>query len=117
MEKQRFKKFEVWSKAMDFIEAVYEVTKGFPASEMYGLTSQLRRAAISISMNIAEGSGSGFDNEFHRFLNISQRSAYEVICGLEIAQRLKYLEQSEAFRLVEKCDELSAMLGGLKKKL
>ncbi|MCU0666152.1 MAG: four helix bundle protein [Candidatus Omnitrophica bacterium] len=62
---------------MDFIERVYLKTSKFPQSECYGLTSQVRRAAVSIALNIAEGSGSGSDLEFKRFLNIALRSSYE----------------------------------------
>ena len=114
---QKFKKLEVWRKAMDFIEEVYKLTSTFPIKETYGLTSQLRRAAISIAMNIAEGSGSGFDTEFNRFLNISLRSSYEVMCGLEVTRRLEYCTVGEINSLLMKCDELSAMIVGLKKKL
>ncbi|MCU0666118.1 MAG: four helix bundle protein [Candidatus Omnitrophica bacterium] len=78
MEIQKFKKLQVWSKAMDFIEQVYLKTSKFPESECYGLTSQIRRASVSIALNIAEGSGSGSDLEFKRFLNIALRSSYEV---------------------------------------
>ena len=102
---------------MDFIEDIYRITAKFPLVENYGLTAQLRRAAISISLNIAEGSGSGSDNEFNRFLNISLRSSYEVICALEVAKRLKYCQEIEEEVLMSKCDELSAMIYGLKKKL
>ena len=117
MKEQRFKKLGVWGKSMDFIEEIYKITNTFPNKETYGLTSQLRRAAVSIAMNIAEGSGSGSDNEFNRFLNMSLRSSYEVMCGIEIARRLKYCSDGEKNNLVLKCDELSAMISGLKKKL
>jgi len=117
MKEQKFRKLEVWNKAMDFVEEVYEVTNKFPPKEMYGLTSQLRRSAISIAMNIAEGSGSGSDAEFNRFLNISLRSSYEVMCGIELARRLEYCNESQVDNLLKKCDELSAMISGLKEKL
>lgn len=117
MTEQRFKRFGVWAKAMDFIEHIYKITNRFPTYETYGLTSQLRRSATSIALNIAEGSGSGSDNEFNRFLNMSLRSSYEAICGIEIAKRLKYCHEKEAYQLLDKCDELSAMISGLKKKL
>ena len=102
---------------MDFIEIIYKITNKFPACEIYGLTSQLRRAALSIALNIAEGSGSGFDKEFCRFLNISLRSSYEVVCGVEVAKRLNYCNQEETDGLLKQCDELSAMISGLKKSL
>ena len=102
---------------MEFIEKIYTTTKEFPPTEMYGLTGQLRRAVISIAMNIAEGSGANSDNEFKRFLNISLRSNYEIMCGLEVSQRLNYIRREEMEMLLSKSDELSAMITGLKKKL
>lgn len=117
MQDQKFRKLDVWLKTMDFIEQVYLRTDKFPKEEHYGLTSQMQRAAISIALNIAEGSGSGSDLEFKRFLTISLRSSYEVICALEIAKRLKYLSNLDFDKLVNQCDELSAMLFGLIKKL
>lgn len=102
---------------MDFVECIYRFTKGFPVFELYGLTNQLRRTATSLALNIAEGSGSGSDNEFNRFLNMSLRSSYEVMCGIEIAKRLGYDSNIEADNLITKCEEISAMVSGLKKKL
>jgi four helix bundle protein len=117
MQNQKFRKLDVWIKTMDFIEQVYLKTGRFPKEELYGLTSQIQRAAVSIALNIAEGSGSGSDLEFKRFLNIALRSSYEVICALEVAKRLKYLNEPDFDRLVNQCDEISAMLFGLIKKL
>ena len=102
---------------MDFIGEVYKITNKFPLVETYGLTSQLRRAAISIALNIAEGSGAGSDKEFNRFLTISLRSSYEVICGVEVSKNLSYCNDEEAKALLDKCEELSAMVTGLKKRL
>ena len=72
---QKFRKLTVWHKSLDFIEDIYKLTQEFPNHELYGLTSQLRRAALSVAMNIAEGSGTGSDREFNRFLNISSAFA------------------------------------------
>lgn len=102
---------------MDFVEEVYKLTDRFPAKELYGLTAQLRRAATSIALNIAEGSGADSDIEFRRFLTIVARSSYEVMCGIEIATRLGYCNHLEKEGLLAKSDEISAMLGGLRKKL
>ena len=102
---------------MDFIEEIYRITEKFPTKELYGLTSQLRRAATSVALNIAEGSGAGSDIEFNRFLNIAHRSNYEVMCGIEIAKRLDYVEVVEYGLLLKKSDELSAMMTGFKKRL
>lgn len=117
MEEQKFRKLNVWNKSMDLIEQIYRTTQKFPGQEVYGLTSQLRRASTSIALNIAEGSGSGSDGEFKRFLNIALRSAYEAICAIEIAKRLGFCSMHEANTLKSGCDEISAMLTGLKKHL
>src|SRR3990167_8794083 len=107
----KFKKLEVWQKAVKFVTEIYNLTSRFPTSERFGLVDQLRRAAISITLNIAEGSGSGSDPEFARFLRIAQRSAFEVIAGLEIAYNLKFINLSELEKIVEECNLISAMLG------
>jgi four helix bundle protein len=117
MKEQKFRKLEVWNKAMGFIEDIYRLTEKLPEKERYGLTSQLRKAVISIALNIAEGSGAGSDAEFKRFLSFSLRSSYEVMCAAEIAHRLRYCDEKELAVLLKKSDELSAMLVGLKKKL
>lgn len=114
---QRFKQLSVWQKAIIFVSAIYKVTETFPREELFGLTSQLRRAAISIVLNIAEGSGSGSDPEFRRFLKIALRSVYEVIAALEIAQNLNLVEKDIIESLNKNADELAAMLTGLIKKL
>ena len=102
---------------MDFVEKIYKLTAKFPHEEIYGLTAQLRRAVISISLNIAEGSGARSDNEFGRFLIIAHRSNYEVMCGIEIAKRLKYINVDEVDGFLKESNELSAMIFGLQKKL
>jgi four helix bundle protein len=117
MKEQKFRKLEVWNKAMGFIEEVYRLTDRFPGKERYGLTSQLRKAAVSIALNIAEGSGAGSDAEFKRFLSFSLRSSYEVMCAAEIAGRLRYCNDEELCALLKASDEPSAMLASLKKKL
>jgi four helix bundle protein len=117
MKKQKFRKLDIWDKSIDFIEEIYKITSAFPKEEAYGLTSQTRRAATSISLNIAEGSGASSDLEFKRFLGISLRSAYEVMCALEIAARLGYLDEAEKEGLLKSSDNLSAMISGLMGKL
>lgn len=117
MKEQKFRKLEVWKKAIDLVKDIYKITNGYPSSELYGLTSQLRRAATSVVLNIAEGSGSGSDNEFRRFLSMSLRSSYEIMCGLEIAKKLGYGTNADTDCLMSKCEEISAMVSGLKKRL
>lgn len=114
---QKFRKLKVWEKAISFVEEVYRITATFPREEIYGLTAQLRRAAVSIPLNIAEGSGASSDMDFRRFLCISLRSAYEVMCAMEIAARLNYVASDKKEKTLGECDELSAMISGLMKKL
>lgn len=84
---------------------------------MYGLISQIRRAAVSIALNIAEGSGNNSGKEFQRYLEIALRSDYEVIACLEIAVRLKYCTKTDFERLTTEGDELAAMIAGFAKSL
>ena len=102
---------------MDFVEEIYKITNKFPSEELYGLMSQLKRAATSIALNIAEGSAADSDREFNRFLSISLGSIYEVMCGIEIAIRLSFCKKEETFNLFKHSDELAAMITCFKKKL
>lgn len=113
----KFKKLQVWQKSMEFISEVYRITSRFPKNELFGLIDQIRRAATAIALNIAEGSGSGTDLEFKRFLRIALRSTYEVITGLEIAIKLQYGSEEENKKLIAKADEIGAMISGLIKSL
>jgi len=93
--------------------AIYELTKSFPSDELYGLTSQLRRASVSIASNIAEGRGRGTDGEFRQFLNIAQGSTYEVHTQLLLVKRLKIGDDALRRRAEPLCIEVSKMLGAL----
>ncbi len=112
-----FRELKVWARAIEYVVQIYALTQAFPKEELYGLTSQLRRAATSISLNIAEGSGASSSAEFVRFLQMARRSAYEVITGLEIAERLGYCNNEQASQLSQEADEISAMISGLVKRL
>jgi four helix bundle protein len=108
-----YKELKVWQKAMDFVVTVYALTKKFPKDKLFGLTSQLRRATISVSLNIAEGAGRESGAEFARFLDIALGSSYESIVALLIAHRLGYCGLKESNALVEQAEELARMLTGL----
>ena len=96
---------------MEMSECVYHLTKTFPKEELYGLTSQLRRASISVASNIAEGRGRASTGEFKQFLSIAQGSTYEVHTQLMLAKRMKFCDE-ELLRNAEKlCIETSKMLG------
>ncbi len=102
-----------WKKAMDLVEKVYEETGQFPKEEIYGLTSQLRRAAVSIPSNIAEGQGRNSVNDFRRFLAISHGSLREVETQILIAERLHYLKQAQAEHLIDMASEVGRLINGL----
>ena len=113
----RFEKLLVWQKAVEFADQVYTVTRGFPSDERFGLTSQMRRAAVSISSNIAEGSSRASDTEFARFLEIAYGSLMEVVSQAQVAFRQTFLVEDSLNAIREKAEELSRMLSGLKGSL
>jgi four helix bundle protein len=88
-----FEQLDVYTLSLDFAAEVYLLTKDFPDHERFGLTNQIRRAAVSVSLNIAEGRGRGSDRDFVRFLMISRGSLFEVVSATHIAHRLKYMDQ------------------------
>lgn len=114
---QRFRKLQIWQRSMDFVSEVYKITDEFPDREKFALTSQIRRAATSIALNIAEGSGASTDREFARFLGIALNSCYEVICAFEIALRLNFCSKTISDKIMQETDELSAMISGFIKTL
>ena len=99
------------------VEMVYTLTKQFPSEERYGLTSQLRRAVVSIPSNIAEGQGRYSANEFNRFLSIAHGSLREVETQILIAVRLQYLEETETQPAQQLCEETGRIINGLIKSL
>lgn len=106
-------KLEVWKKSIDFVVSLYEATDTFPKDEKFGLTSQLRRAAVSIEANIAEGAARKSDKEFTYFLSNSQGSASEVETELLISHRLCYLTDETFQALSVRLDEIGRMITGL----
>jgi len=107
----------VWQKAMALVTEIYKVTKSFPRREDYGLTSQVRRCAVSIPSNIAEGYGRHSRNEYIRFLQITLGSLYELQTQLEIAANLGYLKKEEFDALYESTREVERMLSVLMRRL
>jgi len=108
-----FKELKVWHKAYHLALAIYEASRQFPREEMYGLTSQLRRAAVSVGANIAEGCGRRSDGELVRFLQIARGSASEVEHHLLLARDLKFLLASAHQDLEKKLQEVQRMLTSL----
>jgi four helix bundle protein len=95
---------------MDFVADIYRCTNGFPDAEKFGFVSQLRRSAVSIPSNIAEGYGRNSNNDFIRFLNISMGSLFEVQTQIEIAHNLKYVNQKTFYELFEQSREIERMM-------
>ncbi len=108
-----FKDLKVWQKAHGMTVAVYSASKNFPKEEIYGLTSQLRRAAVSVGANIAEGCGRRSDGELVRFLQIARGSASEVEYHLLLARDLKFLPETAHNELEKKLTEVQRMLTAL----
>ena len=110
-----FKDLLVWQKAMELVKAVYALSKAFPAEERYALTDQLRRAAVSIPSNIAEGSGRASNADYGHFLSIARGSLYETMTQLQIAVDLGYLPGLSP-ELEALISEIGRMLGAMLKK-
>ena len=108
---QAFQDLTVWQRAMEMTVCVYALTKSFSKDEVYGLTSQLRRASVSVASNIAEGRGRMTDGEFRQFLGIAQGSTYEVQTQLLVARQLKMGDEEMLRKADALCIETSKMLG------
>jgi four helix bundle protein len=108
-----FKELKVWHKAYDLALSIYEASRSFPREEMYGLTSQLRRAAVSIGANIAEGCGRRSDGELVRFLQIARGSSSEVEHHLLLARDLKFLQAATHQDIEKRLQEVQRMLTSL----
>jgi four helix bundle protein len=108
-----FKELKVWHKAYDLALAIYEASRSFPREEMHGLTSQLRRAAVSVGANIAEGRGRRSDGELVRFLQIARGSASEIEHHLLLARDLKFLQAATHQDIEKRLQEVQRMLTSL----
>ena len=112
-----FENLDVYKKAVDFAGKIYKVTKHFPNNEVFGLTSQLKRASVSIACNIAEGSGRYYKKDFTQFLRIARGSICECVPLLDIAVREDYITRIIAEELTKDCNELAKMINGLMRSL
>ena len=112
-----FKELKIWQKGRRFVKDIYVLTKQFPKEELFVLTSQMRRAAISIPSNIAEGSGRGSDKDFARFIDIATGSSYELESQLYVAYDLEYFSEVELDNNLDKIQEIQKMLFNFKKHL
>ncbi len=117
MSLQHYRELIVWQKAISFVESVYRITNDFPKTEIYGLTSQVRRAAVSIPSNIAEGQGRSTTRDFLHFLSMSQGSLMEAETQITIAERLGYINKQQETILLESTAEIGRLLNGLCRSL
>ncbi len=113
----KFEGLRVWQKSLDLTEDVDSLTKTFPSNEKFVLSDQIRRAADSVSLNIAEGSTNQSNAEFKRFLTYSIRSNIEVVGCLHLGKRRNIITQSDFDKLYKQCEEIHAMLIALKNSL
>lgn len=107
----------IYERAVQLAAEVYTLSRRLPSEEAFGLTSQLRRAAISVVLNIAEGSGASSGREFMRFLEIARRSVYEVEAGMEVGIRLALLADEDCRGVIAHTDQLAAMISAFRSRL
>jgi four helix bundle protein len=113
----KFENLKVWQKALDLTDEIDKLTKPFPKEELFILTSQIKRAADSISLNIAEGSTGQSNAEFTRFLRYALRSDVEVVGCLHIGKSRNYITEQHFLLLYKTCEEVLVMINGLIKSL
>ena len=112
-----FKELNCWQEAKDFSVIVYKITSKFPSSEIYGITSQINRAVVSIPSNIAEGAGRNSNKDFSRFIAIALGSAFELETQLIIANELDFIKENEFVRTIERLNKIQKMLVNFQKHL
>jgi four helix bundle protein len=113
----KFEKLIVWQKSLDLSDEVNQLAKTFPKDELYVLASQIKRAADSVSLNIAEGSTGQSNPEFARFLSIALRSNIEVVSCIYLAQRRGYITTDQFEKIYKMCEEILVMINSLRKSL
>ena len=117
MSQKRYQELIVWQKAMELSKAIYRLTKSFPDDERFGLTSQLRRASVSVPSNIAEGQGRLTAGEFKQFLGTARGSVFEIETQVQLASELDYIPANDAAQIIEMTSEVSRLLNGLIRSL
>ncbi|MEP6709008.1 MAG: four helix bundle protein [Verrucomicrobiota bacterium] len=113
----KFEKLAVWQKAIEMADTVYSITKSFPADERFGLTNQMRRAAVSVSSNIAEGSSRISETDFARFVEIATGSLFEVVSEAVVARRQAFLSDVSFAAIYKAAEDEGRMLSGLRRTL
>lgn len=107
----------VWEKSIQLVTDIYRLTKTFPKEEIYGLISQMQRAAVSIPSNIAEGNERNSKKEFIHFLHIARGSLAELETQIIISERLGYINQNQSMQILNNCHEIGKMINGLLTKM
>lgn len=115
--KHNFKNLNIWKRSIDLAVDIYETTENFPKSEEFGLKSQLRRCAVSVPSNIAEGSSRSSNKDFNRFLEIGQGSLYEMQTQVIISSRRNFIEINDYEIIENQIIELQKMVTGFQKTL
>lgn len=113
----KFEKLDVWQKAIEFADLIYTVSRSFPGEERFGLTNQMRRGAVSISSNIAEGSSRTSDVDFGHFVQIGAGSLFEVVSQATVAKRQQFLSESDFAMIYAMAEDQGRMLSGLRRTL
>jgi four helix bundle protein len=117
MATHNFRELKIWQKSRILVKDVYQITLSFPKEEIYGITSQARRSAVSIPSNIAEGSGRGTDKDFSHFLDIARGSVFELETLLILSSDLYFLREEEMLKILDKTSEIIKMLNSFQEKL
>jgi len=113
----KIKELKIWNKAIEVCIAIYKATSSYPKEEVYGLTAQMRRAAVSIPSNISEGAGRNTNGEFVQFLGIATGSAYELQTQIMISEKLFLLDEATSSKLIEDINELLKMTYSFKQNI
>jgi four helix bundle protein len=114
---RKYQQYRVWSESLVLVESVYRVSASLPREETYGLISQIRRAAVSVPSNLAEGAGRGTEADFGRFIDMSIGSLNELETMFQITRRLCFLEQIQVEQVIDQIISIRMQLVGLRKKL
>ncbi|WP_163710328.1 four helix bundle protein [Mangrovibacterium lignilyticum] len=112
-----YREIKIWQRARVLVKDVYLVTKQFPSEELYGLTSQTRKAAVSVMLNVAEGAGRGTNKDFNHFLDMTKGSLFEVESLMILACDLEYIPESKKEEILDKTSEIVKMLIAFQKNL
>src|SRR5688500_13908189 len=117
MQIENYRDLVVWNRAVDFVVEIYRISAGFPREEQFGLTAQMRRASVSVSNNIAEGSGRATSRDLLNFLSHARGSLKEAESMVFVAQRLRFVSAADCIEALRLADETSRMLAGLRTRI